>query len=572
MRSLRRKELLVPLYFVVLTVAFTWPAALHLADSVVGQLGDNLHFAWLMGWFEEALFKDLRWPFFAPQLNFPEGWHLARSETTPLQAVMGLPFTRIGGPVLAYNLVALATFALSGWTTYFWVKRLTSDRLAGLIAGTLFACLPFRFAHYRVGHLNILGTMWFPLFFLAVLELLQRGTAPRRVIVLGAISLGLIGLTSQYFLYVTLVATAFASVLYLACFNRAAAVSRKFWTSVGLMVLIALPLVVAGTLPYFQLTAEESLPDRELQIVSSGSASVSDFLLPATDHFLLGEWVGEHFSRNLWVEGSLYLGAVGAGLSALALFRVRAKHRREIWFLVILFLVSATLALGTHVYWNEQRVRFDLPGALTGLLNRDSTAIPLPGYLFFKVLPYYAKMRTFKRAAAIALLAVSVLAGLGAAWLLSRVGRRWRNAAGVTVLALALLDFYPGPIEQFSTVEPRPVDLWLAEQPGEGAVAEFPFDLQEEQAHVYFSLVHGKPILGGFFNAFPPPQYRRLRPIMDGFPDDASVQELRRLGVGYVIVATEAFSDPKATIAATEQFGLVPAVSFSGTYVFVWSE
>ena len=190
---MQRSRVLVPLYFVLVTVAFTWPAALNLSSSVVGDLGDNLHFAWLMGWFDQALLQDLRWPFFAPQLNYPEGWDLARSETTPLLAVLGIPFTRIGGPLFAYNVVALATFVLTGWMEYAWVKKLTQNRLAALLSGTLFAFLPFRFAHYRVGHLNILGTMWFPLFFYSLFSVLQKGKASRKEIVLGGLSLGLTG-------------------------------------------------------------------------------------------------------------------------------------------------------------------------------------------------------------------------------------------------------------------------------------------------------------------------------------------------------------------------------------------
>ena len=569
---MQRSRVLVPLYFVLVTVAFTWPAARNLSSSVVGDLGDNLHFAWLMGWFDQALLQDLRWPFFAPQLNYPEGWDLARSETTPLLAVLGIPFTRIGGPLFAYNVVALATFVLTGWMEYAWVKKLTQNRLAALLAGTLFAFIPFRFAHYRVGHLNILGMMWFPPFFYALFSVLKRGGTSRRVTILGGLSLGLIALTSQYYLYVTLVAAAFTSLIYLVGFRRSLLLSRSFRVSIGLMGLVAAPLILAGSLPYLQLSAQDSIPDRDLQLVSIGSASVSDFILPSTDHFLWGSWIGEHFSRDHWVEGTLYLGAIGLALSLLAILRVRSDHREIIRLLVILLIVGTALALGIHMYWNEARVRLDLPMGLASLLDRDSTSIPMPGYFLFQYLPFYAKMRTFKRMGVIALLAVCTLAGLGAAWLLRKVGHRRRNIVGIALVALALLDFYPGPIEKFVRVEPRAVDLWLAEQPGRGAVVEFPFYLQEEQAHVFYSLTHGKPILGGFFNAFPPPQYRRLKPIMAGFPDEASVQALRDLEVEYVILNSEPYSNSTEAISQMESTGLVRIASFDDTYVFAWPE
>ena len=51
-----------------------------------------------------------------------------------------------------------------------------------------------------------------------------------------------------------------------------------------------------------------------------------------------------------------------------------------------------------------------------------------------------------------------------------------------------------------------------------GAVAQFPFDLSEDQYLVYYTSVHKKPFLGGFFNAFPPAQYLRIRPDLERLP------------------------------------------------------
>jgi hypothetical protein len=303
--------------------------------------------------------------------------------------------------------------------------------------------------------------------------------------------------------------------------------------------------------------------------VSLGSAGLSDFLLPSTDHFLWGEWVGEHFAREHWMEGTLYVGAVAGGLGLLALMLGRRGWPAEVRLLVLLAVVGGLLAMGTHLYWNEELVRVRLPAPLAQAMGQETTAVPMPGYFLFQFLPYYAKMRTFKRTGALALLAVCTLAGLGAAWLLKRVGGRRRTSLGAALLALALLDFYPGPFEELTPVQPRPVDLWLAEQPGEGVVAEFPFELQEEQSHVFYSLTHGKPILGGFFNAFPPPQYRRIRPVMAGFPDEDSVDLLRDLGVRYVIVARRKYADRLSLDASIRALGLSLAVESEDEAVFL---
>jgi hypothetical protein len=562
------RSLPVPLYFLITTLLFTWPAALHLGHAVIGQLGDNMHFAWLMGWFNRAIFQEGRSPLFAPQLNYPEGWHLARSETTPLLAVLGLPITWLGGPLMAYNVIALLTFFLSGLSVYAWVRRLTGDRLASLLAGTLYAFLPFRIAHFLGGHLNMLGTMWFPLFFMGLFPLLGQGRIGRGETWLGGIGLGLICLTSQYYFYVTVVIAGLVAAAYLLFFARGRLRDRAFWSSGLRMGAVAAPLVALGVFPYLQLAAQDSLPDRPVESVSLGSASLTDFILPSTDHFLWGSWVGEHFAREHWMEGTLYVGVVAAGLGLVAVAGGRREQPAEVRLLGLLLAAGGIVALGTHLYWNEALVRAPLPAPLARALGQETTAVPMPGYFLYQFLPFYAKMRTFKRAGALVLLATSVLAGLGAAWMLKWVGGRQRTALGVGLLALTLIDFYPGPFREVTPVEPRPVDLWLATQPGQGAVAEFPFELQEEQSHVFYSLTHGKPILGGFFNAFPPPQYRRIRGIMEGFPSEASAELVRELGVAYVVVDRKRYPEYPTVDAGIRSLGFVPVMEDANETVY----
>ncbi len=536
-------------WFAGLTILFTWPLSLHAAGYVVDRFGDNMQFVWLIGWFQKAIFQLHRLPLDVPQLNYPQGWNLARTEITPIQILMGLPFSMISGPVLGYNLVIMGTFLLSGLTAYFWVKRVTGDVWAALIAGTLFGFLPFRVAHFRAGHLNVAGTMWFPLYFMGIISLLAEKPKLRWAAPLTGISLGLVSMTSQYTFYMTVVVTLFVAGAYLLIWDRNRLRQTEFWRRVGVAVLWSLPLVAIGEYPFLSLVAGSKLPDRSIADVVNGSASLTDFFLPSTDHFLLGAWVADHFARDHWIEGSLYMGAVGLPLAVWGTIRGfrSSSHKRITLLLVLTFAVAFTLTLGTHLFWNESMVHVAIPGPLQGLLGRSVTSIPMPGYLMFKVFPFYAKMRTFKRTGILALLAVCALAGLGAHDLLGRVERRWRVGLAIGLLGLIVLDFYPGPFA-LVRVQPRPVDVWLASQPGEGAVAVFPFDREEDQILVYYSLINNKPFVGGFFNAYPPSQYLRIRPVMEGFPDEASLSELKALEVRYVLVDMTAIS-PSALAA-----------------------
>jgi len=74
-------------------------------------------------------------------------------------------------------------------------------------------------------------------------------------------------------------------------------------------------------------------------------------------------------------------------------------------------------------------------------------------------------------------------------------------------------------------------------------VIQFPFSLEQDQEQTYYTLIHDKPYVGGFFNAFPPAQYNRITPLMANFPDQQSVSLSRQLGVQYFLVSEKYYPD-----------------------------
>jgi hypothetical protein len=339
--------------------------------------------------------------------------------------------------------------------------------------------------------------------------------------------------------------------------------------------VIALPLVFIAVLPFVLLTAEGGIGNRSVYSVINGSASLSDFILPSTDHFLWGSWVGTNFPRQHWMEGTLYIGLVSGSLSALAWIGWwrGGEKRKLLWILTMTAAISFIIALGTHLHWMEQIVRLDLPAPLNQWLGRDSLGIRLPGFYLYQIIPMFSKIRVFKRFAILGLTCASALAGLGAYWLFQRVQRRYNNYLAALIIGLAILDFYPGPFDQFSKVEARPVDFWLAEQPNDGAVVQFPFDQIQDQDQIYNTLIHGKPFVGGFFNAFPPRQYLQIKPTLDQFPDRNSVDILERLGVHYVIINFSFYEeDDLELIQIIESLGLKYQGTFDGESVFILEE
>ena len=575
--------LFVILFFVIMTIIMTWPLVLKMRDHMIGRIGDNIYFVWMIGWLEKSLFELHVNPFDVWFLNYPEGWSLAYTEITPIMLLLALPFSLFAGPTFGYNAAMLLSFVLSGIGMYLWIKDLTNRRGPALIAAMIYAFIPYHFAHFRIGHLNLSGIQWFPFYFWGLFniletrkELIHEKRENKKWFIIAGIALGLISLTSQYYIYMTLFVSAFLIFWYLVVQNRTQIKDIRFWKQLVFMVLVSAPLIIFAVMPYFSLFNEGGLPDRNLGIVRLYSASPTDFILPSTEHFLWGQWVGDNFNRDNWVEGTLYIGFISLILGIYALFQKKKfTHNKLISLMVGGAIFSMVLAMGIDFHWLSEPVTIPTPNFLQRWISRPDIPLLLPGYFLFQYFPLYAKLRALMRFGIFTLVFTSELAGLGIFYLLRNLVVRNKlksNRASIiflVVFILIFIDFYPGVFRDIVRVEARPVDYWLAEQSGDGPLVQFPFSKAEDQEHTYYTLIHGKPYVGGFFNAFPPRQYREIFPIMENFPDDQSINLLYDYGVQYVLVDIDDYSNIDNLKNICESYGLQYEIQIDDQMVFI---
>ncbi len=133
--------------FAALTVLQTWPLAGAPATLSRNDNGDTILNEWTVAWVQHQVLRDPRHLFDA-NIFYPEKNTLAFSEHMFTQAVMGLPVRLVGGsPVLVFNLLLLAGFALTGWATCLVVYRVTGDWPAGVLAGTLLSFNAYALTH-----------------------------------------------------------------------------------------------------------------------------------------------------------------------------------------------------------------------------------------------------------------------------------------------------------------------------------------------------------------------------------------------------------------------------------------
>jgi hypothetical protein len=522
----------------------TWPLAAYVGNHIFGKSGDNFYFLWLIRWLEGAAGRLPASPLIVPGLNFPEGWSLAYNEIPWTMVLQALPVSVFFGPAAGFNFSIGLSFLLSGMGAYFFARRLTNSVGAALLSGTIFAYAPYRFGHL-MGHFNLMGTQWIPFYFLFLyrcLEDIGRSGRFRRRLATAALFLALIGLTSPYYLYMSLVLTAvFIAVFFFAGLGPAPSErSGKTAPRIALAGLTLGLVALACALPYLSLSAQVPFAPRSGEEMAYWSPSAADFLLPPPFHFLFGAWIRGHFERGQWAEKNLFLGFVPILLAILALATAKRTigDRHKLLFLGLMFACALVLALGTNL-----TILPGPPGPAGSSGPIAPPGLPLPGLLLAKLLPFYDRMRVFARYGIFAVLFIALLAAFGARrmFALSR-SRRGAVAIAAILTALVAVEFKQVRLPMIR-VEGRSVDRWLAGQPGDGAVAEFPASAMALPEGVYFASLHGKPYVGAFFSGTVSPQWARILPVLSGFPDPASIALLADLKVRFVLVDSSKYPD-----------------------------
>ena len=160
-------------FFVALAVVHTWPLASAPGVLSRNDVADTVLHEWILAWVAHQLITDpLR--LFDANIFYPERYTLAYSDHLIVQSVMGAPLTWAGfSPVLVHNVVLIAGYALTGWTTAFVVARWTANRPAGLLSGSLVAFSAFTLT--RLPQIQDLHLEFFPLVLLALDRLLTNG-------------------------------------------------------------------------------------------------------------------------------------------------------------------------------------------------------------------------------------------------------------------------------------------------------------------------------------------------------------------------------------------------------------
>jgi hypothetical protein len=182
------------------------------------------------------------------------------------------------------------------------------------------------------------------------------------------------------------------------------------------------------------------------------------------------------------------------------------------------------------------RIAYGLGFILAFEMSLGLNGVTYP-WLHEYVVPYRG-LRVPARMAILVGLSLSVLAGFGAARVLRKCRTRWTTGVVFVLMAgLVAVEYRSRLSLKPVWATPPPVYEVLSDQP-QSVLLELPLiapNIAIEPIFMYFSTFHWHRLVNGY-SGYSPPSYQRLLRLMATFPDDASMSELYRRQVDFIVV------------------------------------
>ena len=517
--------------YVALTAAMTYPQVRFLNQTVLPEYGDPLLSTWRLAWVAHQLPRDPLHLFDA-NIFHPDRRALAFSDAMIVPSLSVAPLVWFGmHPVIAYNVLLLSGFVLSGIGMFVLVRSLTGHMGAALLAGLVFAFLPYRFMHYS--HVELQMAQWMPLCLWAFHRTVANGRL--RDGLLAGVFFALQTLSSFY--YGIFFATYLAVVAPIVLLGAGRANAIRAFRPLAAGLVLALLLTLPFTVPYIQ--AREAVGDRKMEEIRFYSATPRNYMAAPFWNVMYG--------RASWrnklgdPERELFLGIAVP--------------------LIVLVGLWPPLSVARIAYTLGFALAFDASLGYNGYVYPFLHSFAFP----------YRGLRVPARMAILVGLSLAILVGYGTARIAALSRRRWLVAVALVAVGAGIL------LEYRTTVKLRHV--WSSPPPvyeglprSSRVIFEMPFvepDTTLEPIYMYFSTFYWHKLANGY-SGFSPKSHQELLDLMPTFPDDAGMNELRRRQVDTIIVhgafhrSQEAYWHLVAALDRRDDVRLVRTVKWEG--------
>ena len=377
----------------------TWPLARVATTRLAADVGDPAFNCWVLAWTTGQILAVLRGDFGAianfwnGNIFHPEPLTLAYSEHLFAEALQIAPvYAATGNILLSYNLLFIATFALSGYTAYLLVRDLTGERWAAWLGGLAFAYAPYRLGQFS--HLQILMSYWMPLALLG----LRRYFVTRRPRALAAGSAALVMQNLSCGYYLLFFPPFVAAYGLYEMVQRRLLRDRRVWAHLALAASAVALATWPFVRPYLQLREQTGLGVRSREEIAMFSADTHAFATIAPN----SQTLAETFSGFPKPEGEGFVGLTiltfaiaGLGCGIVRIVRTLPWATMREWLVIvtagsgIVFLGSAIVLLWFFVFGS-----LALPISGEWIIYRNATRplrIALVSFVLFAGLSTWAR-------------------------------------------------------------------------------------------------------------------------------------------------------------------------------------
>jgi hypothetical protein len=345
-------------------------------------------------------------------------------------------------------------------------------------------------------HPNLLATEWFPLFFLYLVLTIRRGRW--RDGVLTGLFFALVGYTRwQQLIPLTLMA------LVTFFWSAPRWLSRDGRPALARLVLAAAIGIAALAPPLWLLVSETGEDEGGVDLIyehdeTKMQTDALAYLTPSAQHPLFGKWTeplyGRYYSdRSYHRRYSAYIGLVAAILAALGLYYKRWKSLPWVLMAALLILLAQGLV---------QRFNGELYPKVPTLYRLSSPLV------FIRWIRVPDRFNMFLS------LPVSILAAYGLAGLLRARpafggvrGLLLSGGLGALVVSESLIT--PVPVYHHEPAD-APFYEEIAQEQGDFAVLDIPFNKFEVKGYMFEQTVHRRPIMLGAISRRPEGAYAYL--------------------------------------------------------------
>jgi hypothetical protein len=564
--------------YLALGLLMTWPLAARAGAQLPG-LGDALLQTWILAWNAHSLRGDpgaiWQMPIFYP---YPDT--AAYHDNLLVQSALAAPLIWLTrNPILAYNLLILLSFALTGLAVYLLARDVAAEFApaappAARAWGAFVAGCGVAFCAYRMAHLvqlNLLQTAWL----IFALHFLRRLLRPRgagggrwRDALLVGLFVGLQMASDVYYGYFALLVLGGYSLLW--------ALARLWWRAragealpwwmlprLGLAGAVALLCCVPLLLPYLAVYRTLGIV-RSLQELDGWSAPLRAYIsVPASNRLYgpLGELVVDSGEMVLFPGLSIALLAliaigmgINAGLRRFSTTEYPQARRGDLLFWALLAPGAALLSFGTAL----RLVRYG-----------DPLPVPLPYLTLYGLVPGFGSMRVPARWGWLVTLALATLSGAAITVVLARLRPPWRHVLGAALAAAVLAEqaAFPVPLSPAVAADVPPVYAWLGEpaQAELTTVLELPVgptprgeELERIMLRQFYGSAHWKRLPVAFSGLIPFGTTELLRRVQ-AIPDADALEYLQLVGVDTLVLHSDEYG-PGALAQLREGLSAHPSV------------